>query len=147
MCHYIKTNIRKLFDKTFIRFIIVGVINTLFGTTVMFSLYNLVGCNYWVSSIANYFFGSILSYFLNKYFTFQNREKSFKIVVKFIINISVCYVLAYGLAKPLVRIALQNMKQKVQENVAMLVGMTLFVVLNYMGQKFVCFRTMDCKQD
>lgn len=138
-----KKFIEKFLDRTFLKFVIVGIINTLFGTAIMFGLYNLAGCNYWVSSIANYFFGSILSYFLNKYFTFQNKERSFKIIVKFIINISICYALAYGLAKPLVRLALQGMEQKVQENVAMFVGMGLFVILNYLGQRFFAFKSED----
>ena len=47
-----------------IKFLIVGVVNTLFGTAIMFGLYNLAGCSYWISSAANYFFGSILSFFL-----------------------------------------------------------------------------------
>ena len=62
----------RIFDRTILKFLIVGVVNTLFGTAVMFSLYNLAGCSYWISSAANYILGSILSFFLNKYFTFQN---------------------------------------------------------------------------
>lgn len=42
-------------DRTAIKFVLVGVINTLFGTAIMFGLYNLAGCSYWVSSAANYF--------------------------------------------------------------------------------------------
>ena len=68
----------------------------------MFGLYNLASCSYWVSSAANYILTSILSFFLDKYFTFQNKERSWKQVAKFIINIAVCYVLAYGIAKPVV---------------------------------------------
>ena len=48
-----------LFDKTFIRFIIVGVINTVFGTAIMFVFYNVFHLNYWISSASNYFFGSV----------------------------------------------------------------------------------------
>lgn len=133
----------KLVDKTTIKFLFVGVINTLVGTAVMFLMYNLLQFNYWVSSASNYIVGSIVSYFLNKYFTFQNKEKSFSMVVKFIINITICYVLAYGIAKPLVRIALSGMSVKIQENIAMLVGMGLFVVLNYFGQRFVVFKKQE----
>lgn len=130
----------KLFDKTLLKFLLVGVANTLFGTAVMFALYNLAGCSYWISSAANYVLGSILSYFLNKYFTFQNKSRSWKTVVRFILNISVCYLIAYGAAKPLVLYLLQGASQSVQENVAMLVGMCLFVGLNYLGQRFFAFR-------
>lgn len=44
-------------DGKTIKFLIVGVVNTLFGAAIMFGLYNLAGCSYWLSSAANYFFG------------------------------------------------------------------------------------------
>lgn len=66
--------LKKLFDEKLLKFILVGVVNTLVGMAIMFGLYNLAHCSYWVSSAANYILTSILSYFLNKYFTFQNRE-------------------------------------------------------------------------
>ena len=64
-------NIKQYLDLTFWKFILVGIINTLVGTTVMFVAYNLCHLNYWVSSASNYVVGSIVSYFLNKYFTFN----------------------------------------------------------------------------
>ena len=111
---------KRIIDKTFIKFIGVGIINTVFGTSIMFISYNLLQFNYWVSSAANYILGSILSYFLNKYFTFQNKEKSVKLVLKFILNITICYLIAYGVAKPVVKFLLHNMSKNVQENCAML---------------------------
>lgn len=132
--------IKKLLDKTFIKFIAVGVVNTLVGTAVMFSFYNWLHFNYWVSSAANYIVGSVVSYFLNKHFTFQNKERDWKIIVKFIINISVCYVIAYGVAKPLISGILSFASTSVQENGAMIVGMGLFIGLNYLGQRFFAFK-------
>ena len=79
-----------MIDKTMIRFVLVGIINTLVGTAVMFSFYNIFHFSYWVSSAANYIVGSVVSYFLNKYYTFENKERNWRIVVRFIINISVC---------------------------------------------------------
>ena len=135
-----KELISKFFDRTFLKFLIVGVINTLVGTAVMFGCYNLLHFGYWVSSAANYVVGSIVSYFLNKYFTFQVIERSIRFVVRFIINITICYLLAYGIAKPLVARILSSMPANIQENGAMLVGMCLFVALNYIGQRFFAFR-------
>ena len=88
----------------------------------------------------NYVVGSVVSYFLNKYFTFQNKEHSWKIVVKFAINITVCYLVAYGVAKPLVVRLLAGQTVTIQENGAMLVGMALFVMLNYIGQRLFAFK-------
>lgn len=136
----------KFFDRTFLTFLVVGVINTLFGTAVMFLAYNLLHLNYWVSTAANYVLGSILSYFLNKRFTFRNQASHKKTAVRFIINIVVCYTVAYGVARPLVRLALSGAGQTIQDNVAMLTGMVLFVGLNYFGQRFFAFKEDGASQ-
>ena len=129
-----------MLDITFWKFVLVGIVNTLVGTGVMFAAYNLLHLSYWVSSASNYVVGSIVSYFLNKYFTFQNKERSWKQVAKFIINIAVCYVLAYGIAKPVVMYILSGAGQKIQENAAMLAGMCLFTGFNYIGQRMFAFK-------
>ena len=131
---------RMLENKTFIKFVFVGVLNTIFGTAIMLTCYNIIHMNYWISSACNYFFGSILSYFLNKNFTFQNRERSWRVIGRFVINILICYLLAYGIAKPLVRFLLSGSTKVIQENGAMLVGMVFFTVINYWGQKHFAFK-------
>lgn len=127
-------------DVKTVKFLFVGVVNTLFGTAIMFGLYNLAGCSYWISSAANYFFGSILSFFLNKTFTFQNKDSLKNTVPRFVLNILVCYLLAYGIAKPVTLHVLQGVSVTIQENVAMFVGMCLFTVLNYIGQRYFAFK-------
>lgn len=131
---------KSIVDITMLKFIIVGVINTVVGTAIMFGAYNIFHLSYWVSSALNYILASILSYFLNKYFTFQNKEKGLKVVLKFALNITVCYLIAYGAAKPFAAWALQGFGRQVQENGAMLTGMCLFVVINYFGQRFFAFK-------
>lgn len=132
--------VRKWIDGTMLRFLMVGVINTLVGCGTMFLLYNWAHCSYWLSSAANYVVGGIVSFFLNKYFTFRKKEWSWSQVVKFAINVAVCWLLAYGLAKPLVLRILEGQSLWLQENVAMLVGMCLYTALNYLGQRFFAFR-------
>ena len=133
---------QKVFDKTFITFAMVGVVNTLFGTAIMFVFYNFLGCSYWVSSFFDYFFGGILSYFLNKRFTFHYQGTDWHSIVKFALNIVVCYLIAYSLALPLTRYALESMhfSKTIVENIAMLVGTGLFMLINYIGQKFFAFK-------
>ncbi|MFI3226604.1 MAG: GtrA family protein [Clostridia bacterium] len=133
----------KFIDKKTIKFIIVGILNTIVGTSVMFISYNFLGLTYWISSALNYIIGSIFSFFMNKYFTFSNSEKSLKQVVLFILNISLCYFMAYGISKPLVSYVLSGFGTSIQENIAMLCGMCLFVALNYFGQRFIVFKNQD----
>ena len=132
-----------LVDGKLLRFLIVGVINTLVGMAIMFGLYNLAGASYWLSSAANYVLTSILSFFLNKYFTFRNREQSWSQVVRFAVNIAVCYLLAYGIAKPLCLRLLADATVQVRDNVSMLVGMVLFTGLNYLGQRLFAFKSSE----
>ena len=127
---------KSFFDIKFLKFICVGVINTLVGTGVMFLAYNIWGLGYWISSAANYVVGSIVSYILNKHFTFKNTAKD----KKTIINIAACYLIAYGLAKPLVSRVLHQYPINIRDNMSMLVGMGLFVVLNYLSQRYLTFK-------
>lgn len=136
----IKRLIAKLFDKTFLRFVLVGIVNTLFGYAIMFAFYNLLHLSYWVSSACNYIFGSVLSYFLNKRFTFRDESKGAATIVRFAVNIACCYLIAYGAARPLVRWALQGRSQSLVDNAAMLTGSVVFVALNYLSQRFLTFR-------
>lgn len=131
---------KKVLHSTIIKFLLVGVFNTVIGSAAMFLLYNLAGCSYWLSSAANYIIGGIVSFFLNKYFTFQNYERSWRQVFRFAVNVAICYLLAYGIAKPVVLYILDGQAVKVQENAAMLVGMCLYTALNYFGQRFFAFR-------
>lgn len=127
------------FDATFLKFMLVGVVNTLVGIAVMFFCFNVLAWSYWVSSALNYMVGSIVSYLLNKRYTFQQKGHDWYTILKFIVNITICYVLAYGFAKPLVTWLLSGFTTNVQGNIALLVGMVLFVAFNYIGQRFWAF--------
>lgn len=128
-----------LFSLTFIKFILVGVINTLVGTSVMFLLYNYCGCSYWLSSVSNYLVGGIVSFFLNKYFTFQCKERSWRQVITFIMTLVICFFLSYSLSKFLSDCLLKNANSSLRGNIALLVGAVLYVIMNYLGQKHFVF--------
>lgn len=155
------TKIKELFKKLFLdvsfrRFILVGIINTLVGLGVNYLLLWLLGMNdkvsdnaaYWIASAANYVVGSIVSYFLNKYYTFRSRGKSASEVLRFIVNIVVCWIVAYGTARPFIGWLFTGTWIWPWENVklpgaagyiATLLGAGLFVILNYFGQRFFAF--------
>lgn len=134
--------IKKFFQAESSRFIMVGVANTVIGTSVMFIAYNLFGLGYWISSALNYIVGSIFSYFANKYFTFKSEKKSWNEIVRFVVNIVVCYGIAYGIAKPFINMLLGQMGLSVSilEQISMVMGMCIFIVVNFCGQKFFVFK-------
>ena len=131
-----------LFDIKFLKFVLVGIINTIFGTVTMFLLYNLASFGYWGSSTVSYILASILSFFLNKNFTFRNKESTVKTALRFTVNIAVCYLVAYSISKPIVTGILSNtsLSKSIVEQFSMLLGMGLFTTLNYVGQRFFAFK-------
>ena len=132
-------NIRQI-----LKFGLVGILNTVVGTTIMFLAYNVLNLGYWLSSALNYIVGSVLSYFLNKYFTFGSRRRSNMELIRFLINILLCYLLAYGLALPFVRNFILtigiSLEKQILEQISMICGMCFFIILNFFGQKLFVFK-------
>ena len=129
----------RFLDKKLIKFLLVGVLNTIVGAGVMFLLYNLAHFGYWFSSVCNYIVGGVLSFFLNKYFTFVNHEKSIIQVIIYIANLIFCYVIAYLIAQKFVYFILEFQTESIRDNVSMFIGMCLYTGLNYFGQRLLVF--------
>ena len=130
---------KKLFDVSMLKFLLVGVGNTLLSMVLMFAL---EGLGYWPSTAIAYVAGAVMSFFLNKRFTFHSDEVLWKAAVKFAVNVAVCYVVGYGLAR-LVMGALSPLNPLPAiwwERLSKLMGMGLYTVLNYFGQRFFAFR-------
>ncbi len=131
--------LRGAVDAKLLKFLLVGVINTAVGMSIELLMFNALHCGVWFSSATNYVLTSILSFFLNKYFTFRNQENSWRQVLRFALNIAVCYLLAHGIAVPLMDWLLRSASDTLRGNVTLLTGMCLFTGLNYLGQRFFAF--------
>lgn len=138
---------KSLFDAKLWKFLLVGVLNTLVGNGLMFLLYNLADFSYWPATAVSYALASVMSYFLNRRFTFRYPAGGWRVVLRFSLNIAVCYALAYGLAKPAMRWLLSGASVSLRDNAAMLTGMCLFVGFNYLGQRFFAFREPSTGSD
>ena len=128
----------KLLQNSFLRFLLVGVGNTLLSLLLMFLL---EGLGYWPSTAIAYGLGAVLSFFLNRYFTFHSDEDFWRSAGKFVVNVAVCYAAGYGLARLLSPIwARPGISALWQERLTKLLGMCLYTLLNYCGQRFFAFR-------
>lgn len=132
----------KLLQSSLVRFLVVGVGNTLLSAILMFLLEDL---GYWPSSAIAYVAGAVMSFFLNRSFTFHSQEKLGRSAVKFAVNVAVCYVLAFSIAQPLGRLVLGRMGLEGiwLERLTKLGGMGLYTLLNYFGQRFFAFRKSE----
>ena len=133
---------KKLFEVSMLKFLLVGVGNTLLSMVLMFAL---EGLGYWPSTAIAYVAGAVMSFFLNRGFTFHSNEVLWRSAVKFAVNVVVCYVVGYGLARTIMGAppTLTALPAVWWERLSKLVGMGLYTVLNYFGQRFFAFRRRD----
>lgn len=138
-----------------IHFGMVGVINTLMGWAIMALLYNFIHMNYWLSSGISYFIGSVFSYHANAKLTFKVENRDKLLPWRFALNIIVCYLISFSVAKPLVARLIElsgladqaAMSRKLFENIAMIFGMCIFIVMNFLGQKLFVFQKSKSLRD
>ncbi|MDE7341122.1 MAG: GtrA family protein [Lachnospiraceae bacterium] len=138
--------IKELYEKNkefimeVIHFGMVGVMNTVLGWVIIAVLYNLLHMSYWISSGISYFIGSVFSYHANSKVTFKVENKDKWLPWRFAMNIIVCYLIAFGVAQPAARYVLSSQPEVIVDNVAIILGMGLFIVMNFFGQKLLVFR-------
>ena len=130
---------KKLLDASVWKFLLVGVGNTLLSLVLMFLL---EGLGYWPSTAIAYVAGAVMSFFLTRSFTFQSRAAFWPSVLKFAVNVAVCYLSAYSIAQPAAQWVLgwTGLDPVWVERLAKVGGMGLYTVLNYFGQRFFAFR-------
>lgn len=133
----------QLFQSGFIRFIMVGVVNTVIGLGVTFICLNLLNAGYWTSTLIGNIVGAINSYFMNRKFTFRSQASFKQTAWKFLVVTVLCYVFAYWLAAVAahrgIELFIAGTSTKLKDNIAALLGSGLYTVLNYFGQKTITF--------
>jgi len=137
---------KKFFDKSMYRFLIVGCMNTILGLALIYLFYNIFHFGYWGSTAPAYVIASVFSYVMNKVYTFSYKKKDKMSMLRFVIVQVLAYVIAYLIARPLTFTVLEcfrestNLDIRIVEQIAIVVGMGFFVVLGYLGQRFFVFR-------
>ena len=147
-----KDFLKKFFDIKFWKFLLVGVLNTLVGEGLVFLSLNVFGWKNFgwgpgAAAVLGVVVGSIVSFFLNKYFTFKNNEKSWGQVLRFILNIGVCLlirvIIATAVSEGCKAASLSMFGMDVNTfaaNMSWIIGAGMFVVCNYIGQRFFAFK-------
>ncbi|QED48230.1 GtrA family protein [Cytobacillus dafuensis] len=128
---------------SFIRFLLVGIMNTLTGLSIMLLLLNVIGLSYWLSTFIGNSAGAFVSYFLNRSFTFQSESKITKSLPRFIAVILVCYFISFTVshtaAEIISDISFFGYIFLSKENLAVIIGTGFYTVMNYFGQKHLVF--------
>lgn len=127
---------------TIVRFIMVGVVNTLVGLSVMYLLLHGFGLSYWISTFLGNSVGACVSFFLNRRYTFRSDVSVLQGLLRFIVVILVCYFISYSIGENTVKWLLNNndmITSKVKTDLAVLISTFLYTMLNYLSQKLLVF--------
>lgn len=149
-----KEKFLSLFDIKLWKFLLIGILNTIVGEGLKAVLLALTPLAPLPASAISTALASVMSYFLNRYFTFKYQGDTAGAVLRFTLNIIVCYVLSHAIALLLIYPLLNGTengwlaglslvaseKKSLADYIATYSGSVLFVGFNYLGQRFFAFR-------
>jgi putative flippase GtrA len=126
----------------FFKFIIVGVINTCIGLSVIFILMNGFHTGYWPATFIGNAAGAAVSYILNRNFTFKSKASVGGSSIRFLAVILISYIGAYSLSDQIINAAFHHISLEVLTNkdASVLLGSCLYTAANYTGQKYFVFK-------
>lgn len=126
---------KKLLDASAARFLLVGVVNTLFGLLVIYALKWFLGMGDAVANLLGYLCGLSLSFLLNSRWTFRYSGPRLPALVKFLLVIG----LAYGLNLATVLGAIHVLH--VDTYLAHLLGIPPYTIFSYVCSRFLVFKS------
>ncbi|HOA99006.1 MAG TPA: GtrA family protein [Candidatus Atribacteria bacterium] len=118
----------------FIKFNVVGIMNTAVDFGVFMILNRYLGLIYAVSQVISYSCGMVNSYFLNKFWTFQKREGFTAIEVTKFILVNLC---SLGVSLLVLYILQSKWSWEVLPSKVLATGFSVGV--NFLGNKFWVF--------
>ena len=144
--------LRRMVDRTLVYYVIIGVLNFILCTAIMFLLFNVCGFSDHIAPLFNYVLGSLIWYLACRYILFPAKQSSWKQIVRFVAEVLVVYVVSYYVIAPLLsRVLLPNPKVRaffsfggeeadmVKGNCEMTIGAAAYAILNYFGQRYYVF--------
>lgn len=120
--------------KQLLRFVLVGIFNTIFGFSVIFACMYLLGIGPLASNVIGYGCGLLTSYALNKWYTFESAARGAGEPFRFLLVFAAAYLLNLGSLVLLIRHA------RMHEGIAQLVAGCVYVGASFLLNRYYVFR-------
>ncbi len=144
----------RIIASEFIKYCLVGVINTIVGISTALICLNFFRLNYGISTGAAFIIGNITSFYLNKKYSFKNKDKSLFQVIKFFLTMLPAYTFSYWLGYKTaicfsdfleifinyVMSVMQMPYERVIDNLAILISIVIYLFLGFSINKFFVFK-------
>lgn len=143
----VKINTNNPAVRQFLKFIVVGVINSLVTLIVIFTCKSLLGVNMWVSNALGYIAGVINSFLWNRSWVFHSSHHPGLEAIKFCVGFMICYGLQLLCTWFLTeRMYLGYMEWQLWGmtftgySLATLFGMCIYTISNFIFNRIVTFK-------
>lgn len=124
-------------DHTFVRFILVGAVNSLSGLSVIYIAKYLFSADDVSANLVGYGVGIIFSFFLNRKWTFCHHEFVISAFARFL----VIFLIAY--TANLLTLLFSTNILKINAYLAQAVSILPYTLVGYFGSKYYAFRKND----
>jgi putative flippase GtrA len=124
---------------SFVRFCLVGLLNTSIGLAVMCSLMRLGGVQYVVANALGYAVGAAVSFTLNRSWTFRFKGPTFNSGVRWLL------VLGAAFGANIVVVIIAHELFGVDRYVSQGFGIVTYTALSFLGGRFYAFRPIDAE--
>lgn len=124
----------------FLKFMLVGTLNTALGYAVIFACMYLLGLSAVLSNVTGYLFGLTISYALNRSFTFKSTSKSKTELLRFLIVFLIAYLANLGVLLASIRYA------GMHEGMAQVLAGAVYVATSFLMNKYYVFRRLVLEQ-
>lgn len=129
-----KYAINQNFFQQFIKFGLVGILNTLLTLSLIFICSYVLNFYYLISNGIGYIAGFINSFLWNKYWTFRSKGSIFKEFIKFFKVFLICYGIQFFFVFTFVQVF------KIAESISQIIGMVIYTFVNFLLNKFFTFQ-------
>lgn len=130
-------------NSPFARFLLVGLLNTIVGLTIMFLLKKGLRWPYWLATFTGNSLGATVSFMMNRSFTFDNSTSVKEGGPRFLVVILLCYFFSYSISR-FISGVLESLEWLPgiigTDNLAILLGSGIYTISNYFGQKKFVFK-------
>jgi putative flippase GtrA len=130
----------------FLKYAIVGVMNTLLTLVVIFVCKSVFGINAYVSNAIGYLVGVINSFVWNRNWVFKSNGRFSRQAVHFIVGFLICYAIQFAVVWGLNQFTLKDIEVNIVVmtlsgyGIATLIGNVCYTLCNFVYNRLVTFK-------
>lgn len=124
-----------------VRFLLVGVLNTVLGFAIYYICFKILNINYSYSLSIAHIIGVINSYYWNKRWTFNVKQGSKKMIFKFGLIYLCTFFINYGILTIFVEFFELN------PLISQFFSLLITTVMSYVGQKYWSFKVTKLESE